>query len=136
MAAIASALAAGFRVYVVGIGPSVGNLDNFAVAGGTDRSYSATSSQELADAMAAISQKAATCAFSLDQMPPGDLSNLAVYVDKSLVPQDSSRGWSYDATSQAIVLNGASCDRITSGVASTVQVLLVCPGTAPPVLIP
>ncbi len=33
--AIAAAKSAGFPVYVIGIGPSVGNLDDFAAAGGT-----------------------------------------------------------------------------------------------------
>ena len=50
-AALQAALAAGFRVYVIGIGPSVGNLDNFASAGGTGHFFPATSAADLAAAL-------------------------------------------------------------------------------------
>jgi len=134
--AIQDALTAGFKVYVIGIGPLVGNLDGFAQAGGTSKYYPATSPQDLANALAAISQKVATCTFSLNQTPSGDSSNIAVYLDKNLVPKDPSNGWSFGASSQIIVLNGTTCDKITSEATSTVQVLFGCPGTDASVIIP
>ncbi len=128
--AIAAAWHAGFLVYVVGIGPSVGNLDNFAQAGGTGRYYPATSTTELTNAFAAIGQASATCTFAMASAPP-DPNNLAVYLDKAIVPRDSSNGWSFGASSQTIQFGGSSCDRITSGAASNVQILFGCPDGPP-----
>ena len=135
VSAIGAALAAGFKVYVIGIGPSVGNLDNFAQAGGTGKSFPATSPQDLATALAAISQAVTTCTFALARTPP-DVNNIAVYLDKNLVDQDPTNGWSLGPNSQTIILNGTSCDRITSGAATQVQVLFGCPGISPPLIIP
>jgi hypothetical protein len=135
VAAITAAKTAGFQVYVIGIGPSVGNLDKFAVAGGTNKYFPATSSKDLADALASISVTVASCSFVLTTVPP-DANNVAVYLDKSLLKQDPSNGWGFGATSQTIVLNGDSCDKIKSGKASSVQVLFGCPNTVPPQVIP
>lgn len=82
-AALRAALAAGFRVYVIGIGPSVGNLDNFAKAGGTDHFFPATSATDLADALASISKVVSSCTFSMPHAPP-DANNVAVYLDGKL----------------------------------------------------
>lgn len=135
VAAITAAKTGGFQVYVIGIGPSVGNLDKFAVAGGTSKYFPATSAKELADALASISVTVASCSFMLTAVPP-DANNVAVYLDKSLLKQDPSNGWGFGATSQAIVLNGEACNQIKSGKASTVQVLFGCPNTVPPQVIP
>jgi uncharacterized protein YegL len=129
--AIQAALAAGFKVYVIGIGPSVGDLDNFAKAGGTDHYYPATSASDLVSALAAISKAVASCTFAMSQTPP-DPSNMAVYLDGKLIANDPANGWSFGATSQTVMLNGSACNAITSGAASKVQVLFGCAGQAPP----
>jgi hypothetical protein len=133
--AITAAKNAGFSVYVVGIGPSVGNLDNFAEAGGTSKYFPATSPQDLAQALSDISKAVATCNFTLSKTPP-DPSNVAVYLDKNLVPKDAANGWSFGANSQSVVLNGSTCDKVMSSASSTVQVLFGCPGSLPPPNIP
>jgi hypothetical protein len=133
--AITAAKSAGFPVYVIGIGPSVGNLDNFAQAGGTGKFFPATSSEELVKALAAISKAVASCTFSLSTPPP-DINNIAVYLDKNLIPKNDSNGWSLSGNSQTVLLNGTYCDKITSGEATTVQVLFGCPGYNPPIIIP
>jgi hypothetical protein len=133
--AITAAKAAGFAVYVIGIGPSVGNLDSFAQAGGTGTYFPATTPQALTDAFTAISRAVTTCTFVLATTPP-DLNNVDVYLDGDLVPQSSSDGWSYGANNQTVVLKGSYCTQITSGQASKVQVLFGCPGQAPPSTIP
>jgi len=131
VAALQTALAAGFRAYVIGIGPSVGNLDNFARAGGTDHYYPATSAADLVSALAAISKAVSSCTFTMSQSPP-DPNNVAVYLDGKLIAQDPANGWSFGATSLTVMLNGNACDAITSGSASKVQVLFGCAGQAPP----
>jgi hypothetical protein len=130
-AALQAALAAGFRAYVIGIGPSVGNLDNFARAGGTDHYFPASSAADLASALAAISKAVSSCTFTMSQSPP-DPNNVAVYLDGKLVAQDAANGWTFGATSQTVMLNGKTCDAITSGAASKVQVLFGCAGQVPP----
>lgn len=135
IAEITAAKEAGFLVYVIGIGPSVGNLNNFAEAGGTGQYFPATSPQQLADALAQISSVVASCSFTLGAPPKeADLTNVAVYLDKNLIPQDSKNGWSFGANSQTIVLNGDTCEKVKSGEATTVQVVFGC--AAPPPVIP
>jgi hypothetical protein len=135
--AITAAYQAGFTVYVIGIGPSVGNLDNFAQAGGTGHYYPATSPQALTDAFSTISKAVTTCTFTSPTSPP-DVNNVAVYLDKNLVQKDNANGWSFGANDKTIVLNGSSCAKITSGAASNVQILYGCPGDKlpPPPTIP
>lgn len=131
LAAITAARSAGFLVYVVGIGPSVGNLDMFATVGGTTHYFPATSPQDLTNAFATISRSVTTCTFALAQTPP-DPNNVAVYLDGNLMPKDDPNGWSFAANSQTAVLTGTSCDAITAGTATQVQVLFGCPGSLPP----
>jgi hypothetical protein len=131
VAAIKEAKDAGFLVYVIGIGPSVGNLDNFAAAGGTSKYFPASSPDELTAAFASISKAVISCTFALAQTPP-DTNNVAVYLDTNLVSQDSANGWSFGANSKTIILNGSTCDKVSSGAAKTVRVLFGCPGEQPP----
>jgi hypothetical protein len=131
IAAISAAKNASFRVYVIGIGPSVGNLDSFAVAGGTAHYYPATSSQSLASAFGSIGQGLAACTFSLGQTP-SDPNNTAAYLDGKLVTKDDPNGWTFGAGGQSVVLVGTSCDAVTAGVAQEVRVLQLCPGEQPP----
>jgi hypothetical protein len=131
IAAIKEAKDAGFLVYVIGIGPSVGNLDNFAAAGGTSKYFPASSPDELTAAFASISKAVVSCTFALAKTPP-DPNNVAVYLDTNLVSKDSANGWSFGANSTSIILNGSTCEKITSGAAKTVRVLFGCAGETPP----
>ena len=131
--AITAAKNLGFLVYVIGIGPQAAltNLQSFAVAGGTTNYYPAASPQALADAFSKITVAVVSCTFALDQTPP-DPTNIGVYLDGKGVDKDATNGWSYGANTQTIVLNGTTCDQITSGKGSTVQVFFGCAGGPPP----
>ena len=131
--AIVAAKAAGFLVYVIGIGPSVGNLDNFAMAGGTASYFPASSQQDLANAFATIGRAVTTCTFELAQMPPSP-GNMAAYLDGNLMTKDDANGWTLGANTQTIVLTGTSCTAMTAGTATEVRVLFGCPGGPPPPL--
>lgn len=131
LTALQAAVAAGIRVYVIGIGPSVGNLDNFAKAGGTEHYFPATSAAELAEALGAISRVVSSCTFTLSQLPP-DPSNVAVYLDGKLVAKDPTNGWAFGAGNQTVMLNGGACTAISAGAGGKVQVLFGCPNQAPP----
>jgi hypothetical protein len=129
--AITATKAAGFPVYVVGIGPSVGNLDNFAAAGGTTNYFPATSPQALTDAFASISKLVATCVFTSTK-PPADPNNIAVYLNTNLVAKDDVDGWAFGADPSTIVLHGAACTEAMAATGSSVQILFGCPGGPPP----
>jgi hypothetical protein len=136
--AIAGAAALDIPVYVVGIGPSVGNLDSMAQAGGTDGYYPATSPKDLGNALDAISKIVATTCTFATPMPPPDESKVWVYVDKTLITEDPSNGWTFGATSSTIVLTGGYCTDFMTGKAMNVQVIFGCQevDAAPPPYIP
>jgi hypothetical protein len=134
VAAIQAAMTAGFKVYVIGIGPSVGNLDNFAQAGGTNKSYPATSAADLGAALASISAAVSSCSFTFTAPAGSDVSNIAVYVDGKLVAKDAANGWSVGATAQTVQLNGSTCELVKSS-AAQVQVYFGCAGSPPPPLL-
>jgi hypothetical protein len=128
--AIAAAAAAGFKVYVIGVGPETGNLDNFASAGGTGNYFPALSPQDLATALATIAGTVASCTFALPKAPP-DPSNIAVEFDgnKSLrAPRDTKHvdGWDYTSTT-TIQLYGSWCERVTNGTFKVAKILMGCP---------
>jgi len=128
--AAAAANTAGFPVYVVGIGPTVANLTQLAVSGGTKDFYPVSSPQQLVDALSAISKKVGSCSYQSDKEPP-DSNNIAVYVNKQQVAKDPNNGWTFGATTKEIKLTGSYCDDITAGKDTAVQILYGCEGAPP-----
>jgi hypothetical protein len=131
-AAAGAALAAGFKVYVIGIGPKLDNLKAIATAGGTGDYYKVESSDQLATALLEISKAVASCTFTMDQSPP-EPNNIAVYVGATAINKDPTNGWSYGGTSQTVNFNGSACDLIKSS-AGAVKVMFGCGGSPPPPL--
>ena len=131
--AIKQARNAGFLVYVIGMG-KVGNLEDFAQAGGSGSYYPGQSPEEITHALAAIS-KAATCTFALASMP-SDPTGVAVYLDKTIIPQDASEGWTFGANARTVLLHGSFCDRTLSDPTSVVQVLFLGCGQPFPYVLP
>jgi hypothetical protein len=125
MDAIANAHAAGIAVYVIGVGPSAGNLDEMASRGGTGKFYPALSPQALTAALNAIVGTVASCVYTMSATPP-DPTNLGVYLDKQLVLESSTDGWTLSSPN-AVTFHGPTCDRIKAGAYSAVQVLFGCP---------
>jgi hypothetical protein len=123
--AIDNAFKAGIKTYVLGIGPSTGNLDQFAAAGHTDKHYPATSPKALNDALNAIGADAVSCTFSLTDIP-ADMTNTAIYVNKELVEKDDPNGWSYGSDNKTIELKGATCEKIKGERSAAVQVMFGC----------
>jgi hypothetical protein len=135
LAALAAAYRAGFPVYIVGVGPSTGNLDSMAKAGGTESYHPATSPEQLTTDLSTISHLVASCTLVLPGAPP-DPGNIAVYIDKQRIEPDPVNGWTYGVTTSTIVFNGTYCDRLVSAFDIAVQVLFGCPGPIPPMCIP
>jgi hypothetical protein len=135
-AAVASAAASGFPVYVVGIGPAPSNLDQLAKVGGTDHYYPADSAQALTTALGAITKKVSTtCEFLTPTTPPDD-SKVYVYVDKTLVTQDDANGWKFGTSNSDIILTGSHCTDMLTGVTSLVEIIFGCKDYLPPGVIP
>ena len=134
VAAITVAAAAGIKVYVVGVGPETGNLDNFAVAGGTGHYYPVLSPQDLNAALATIVGTVASCTFSLGKAPP-DPRNVVIQFngDKGLrAPHDTTHanGWDYtSSTDTTVQLYGSWCDKVTNGTYTSAEVLMGCQGS-------
>ena len=135
LTALSAAKAAGFPVYVIGIGPSGANLTSMAQAGGTGDYYPATSPQQLSDALTKISTIVGSCSFTAVSPPP-DPTLVSVYVDKQLVPQNTNNGWTFGATTSTVLLTGTYCANVMSGVSTQVEILFGCPNIAPPTVIP
>ncbi|HEX7508762.1 MAG TPA: vWA domain-containing protein [Polyangia bacterium] len=125
MAAIAAARSAGFPVYVIGVGPSAGNLDQMASRGGTSRFYPALTPQALTAALNAIIGTVASCVYTMSSTPP-DQTNLGVYLDKQLVLQSATDGWMLSSPN-AVTFHGPTCERIKAGAYQSVQILFGCP---------
>jgi hypothetical protein len=135
IAAITAAAAAGFKVYVVGIGPEADNLDEFAQAGGTNHFYAATTPEALATALESIVGQVASCTYSLGKVPP-DPNNIGVYLDKKLVPREAVNGWTLAPGNATVIFSGNYCDGIKNATYKNVQVLFGCPGEDIPIIIP
>jgi hypothetical protein len=135
VAAITAAAApgVGFKTYVIGVGPETGNLDNFAIAGGTTHYYPALSPQDLTAALSAIVGAVASCTFSL-QVAPKNPNDVAIEFngDSSLrAPHDTSHadGWDYtDSSNTTIQLYGSWCGRVTDGTFTSYVIKMGCPG--------
>jgi hypothetical protein len=132
-AAIKVAYDAGITTYVIGIGPTPGNLTSFAQNGGTTDYYPATSPDQLTAALNGIVGKVASCVFSLGKVPP-DPNNIVIEFngDHSLrPPRDTTHtnGWDYTSPADTTVqVYGPWCDNITNGTYTTTEVLMGCPG--------
>ncbi len=139
-AAVKAAFDAGFKVYVLGIGPDsfTDTLNGFADKGGTAVKdiggpgkdyYAAVSAEELSKNLNSIVSAVASCNLSLGSKPPVP-NNIAVQFDdnKSLrAPQSKTDGWAYTSDT-SIQLYGSWCERLSNGTFKTVKVLFGCEG--------
>ena len=136
--AIAAALKADIRTYVVGIGAQTGNLDNFASAGGTGNYFPATSPDQLTAALGSIVVAVASCTFPLSKAPPNP-DNVVVEFngDHSLRPaRDTTHtnGWDYTSPAHTgIQVYGSWCDGITNGTYKSTEILMACSGDQNPI---
>jgi Mg-chelatase subunit ChlD len=129
--AVQDAAAAGYKVFVIGVGPEAANLTALAQAGGTDHFYSASTPEELSSALSTIvGTVAAGCTYPLTSAVSNP-NTLGVYLDKALVPQNSTDGWSLDGSNTTVTFNGNYCNDLTSGKKKLVEIFLPCKPTDP-----
>jgi hypothetical protein len=128
----AAALNAGYKVYVLGVGPETTNLTGLAFAGGTTDYYPALTPDALTTALASIVGSVVSCTFGLGTAPQVP-TNVAVQFnnDPSITaPHDTSHtnGWDYTTPANtSIQLYGSWCDDVTNGKYTSAQILKGCP---------
>lgn len=134
----------GIKTFVIGVGNvsvAQNTLNNFAMAGGLAQAgagtsyYAATDPQALENALNALVGAVFSCQVSLATAPTG-FTNVAVSAaDQSMggkniaIPQDSTNGWSFDASKQNILLNGDACTKLKNGVYTNLNFVYACEGT-------
>jgi hypothetical protein len=136
--AIQEAVKAGYKVFVIGVGPEAANLTSLAQAGGTEKFYSALSPDELSSALSSIvTTVVATCTYELPSVPATP-DAVGVFIDKSVIPKDDAEGWGYEAGSNStITIRGSYCDDLKSGKKTQVEIFLPCKPSDPiPSVIP
>lgn len=121
------------QTYVLGFGfgnVDISGLQQMATAGGTGQVYSADSPNQLNIALDSIlgDVTVPSCEFELQQTPAND-EDINVVINGVELLRDDPNGWSYDAATKTITLLGASCDSVTSGGTSGIEVDLGCEGT-------
>lgn len=145
VAAEVQKVAATIPTYVVGVGPSVTNLDAVASAGGTTAlkvqvGNATTTTQQLLTAMAAIRGALVACDFDVPVPPDGrQLDYGKVYVELASPgkPKETvgysgdcatGQGWHYDSPKdpKKVLLCPATCDAVKAQAGGLVTVAFAC----------
>jgi hypothetical protein len=141
--AVTAAAAAGFPVFVVGVGNTGAEdtLNMLATAGGRPQAgaqkyFPVASTADLVSVLKTIGGQITSCSFGLGQAPP-DPTNVGVYADgdpKKKIPRDPTHtnGWDYGAGMRSVVLYGTACDNVKNMVTKTIQAIYGCPGLVIP----
>ncbi|MBK7584392.1 MAG: VWA domain-containing protein [Myxococcales bacterium] len=121
------------KTYVVGFSGDVnaGELTAIAKAAGTAPYFQADTGTQLDTALSQIANNVATCTFKLDQVPPS--GSLWVFFDKDPtgIAKDPNNGFDYDAASNTLTFNGASCAQIQQGKVTAIDVIYACSKPTP-----
>jgi hypothetical protein len=133
--AIANALAAGIKTFVVGIDIDQGadlQLNIMAEAGGTARQgttkyYPVSDQASLEDTLANITSQVISCTFALDALPD-DPQYVTVTANGQTVPYDPSHdhGWDIDTGAKTLTIYGAPCTELQAH-PDTIGVTYGCP---------
>lgn len=142
----AKGVAAGIKTYVIGVGPSTGNLDGFAQAGGSNKAImiptnnAAQVSADLRNAIGQIASQLLGCNYGLPAPPDGQSLDInAVNVNYTspdgalkTLPYSADcstpNGWRYDNVSapREIVLCGGSCDKAMGETGAKLDIVFGC----------
>lgn len=148
----AKGLAAGIKTYVIGVGPSTGNLNSFAEKGGTGQAImipTNNAAQVSADLIKAIGQIASSllgCNYGLPAPPAGqtlDVNKVNVnYTPAGGVATtlayshdcSNPNGWHYDDVNapKEIILCNASCETAKAAVGAKLDIIFGCTTAVPP----
>jgi len=137
--AVADALTAGFKTFVVGIGDTMGaaTLDQMAINGGMPQSGAATSFYQVTDtaslvaALQTILGRVGSCQFNIGSAPNSSTSvdMIDVFGDGMPISRDPTHtdGWDYtNPQHTAIEVYGPRCDAVKAGTITSVTVTFRC----------
>jgi hypothetical protein len=131
--AITALAKAGVKAYIIGIPgsqPYGSLLQQMAFAGGapmasTPYYYDVQDLTTLAGILKDIVGAEISCDITIAD-PPTTTGNTNVYLDKQLIYNSATNGWTWSATN-VITLNGKACTELRSGEVADVQVVTGCP---------
>jgi hypothetical protein len=142
--AVKDAAAAGFPVFVVGVGNVAmadATLNMLADAGGKPQAgmthyYPVGSGAQLVSVLQTIGGMIASCSFALGSPPP-DPTNVGVYANNNVsmkIPKDVTHqnGWDYGTGMKSVILYGPACDAVKNMTTKTIQAAYGCPGVVVP----
>ncbi|MEQ9072626.1 MAG: vWA domain-containing protein [Sandaracinaceae bacterium] len=127
---------AGIPTAVIGFatGSAESSLEAIASAGGLPNPagppsyYVAESRADLDTVFDEIASRVVSCDLALSSTPP-DPDALFVNVNDVPLANDATDGWSYDAASNTLTLNGASCDQLRRGDIRRISISFGCAPT-------
>ncbi|GAB5543305.1 MAG: hypothetical protein SangKO_030650 [Sandaracinaceae bacterium] len=127
---------AGIPTAVIGFatGSAESSLEAIASAGGLPNPagppsyYVAESRADLDTVFDEIASRVVSCDLALSSTPP-DPDALFVNVNDMPLANDATDGWSYDAASNTLTLNGASCDQLRRGDIRRISISFGCAPT-------
>ena len=131
----------GFGTFVVGIAQAGnaqadGTLTQMSINGGhprmgTPNYFVVNNTQELVDALNAITTQISSCTYTFANPPP-DPNNVKVKGDGVTIPPNDVNGWVYEPGMRSITLKGSYCDMVMSMAIRSVSILFGCPGQTIP----
>ncbi|HVJ95063.1 MAG TPA: vWA domain-containing protein [Labilithrix sp.] len=147
----ADGLKDGIRTYVIGVGPSTGNLDGMAQSGGTGKAIlipTNNAAQVSADLIAAVGQIASSllgCNFGLPAPPAGQTLDVNAVNVNYTPPGGASKtlaysadcsnpnGWHYDSTTapKEIILCNAACEVAQAQLGAKLDIIFGCATEVP-----
>jgi hypothetical protein len=147
----AAGLADGIKTYVIGVGPSTGNLNSFAQKGGSNAAImipTNDAAQVSADLIKAVNQIASSllgCSYALPAPPSGQTLDVNA-VNVNFTPQGGAAktlpysadcanvdGWHYDdaKTPTQVILCGGSCTTAQASVGAKLDIIFGCATAVP-----
>src|SRR5690554_1679840 len=119
-------------VHVIGFaGGSASRLNEMAAAGGTGGFIRADNAQQLVDELRLISENVISCSYTLSTTPP-DPNKIWVQINGNPVTQGGANGYTFDAGSNSLTLNGTACDTLKNtppGAPTPLKISLGCAST-------
>lgn len=115
--------AAGIKTYAVGFGSgsSESQLRDLAQAGGTMNFYRADNSNALVSVLQMIANDVISCSYVLNN-PAADANKVWVKINDSYLTRDLNNGYSYDAGTKTVTVNGQACTNLRNSNPATTKV--------------
>ncbi len=138
ISAVMSAVTAGIKVVVVGIGndpmgdmtlTSMANAGGMPDTSGSTPYYQVNTTTDLVTALDKIAGQIVSCSYPL-QMAPANPDYVEIDDNNGMkIPHDTTHmnGWDYGPGNLSIIFYGMACDNLQKGVTTSIQAVFGCP---------